>query len=224
MCGIIGVYIENVTPEQIEAVEKLIQESTVRGVHAMGVAFRRNGNIGILKAHVSTLESLLKDKLEAYIDDGTFCMIGHTRYSTSDWEYNQPIGDRNLAICHNGVISQEPHDSWEDIFGLQTKTSNDSELIFGCLDAGDEPLEKFKGSMAVCTIDKDGVIAFRNHERPLWYAELYNGVVFASTEDILLRSGFENPVKCRMFERYAYIKGKVQSSLVRHNSEIEDLQ
>lgn len=61
--------------------------------------------------------------------------------------------------------------------------------------------------MAVCVLTSDGVIAFRNHERPLWYSLEENGVVFASTRDILLRSGFEYPQRCEMFCEYSVDEG-----------------
>jgi len=63
---------------------------------------------------------------------------------------------------------------------------------------------KFNGSMAVCVLTNKKLIAFRNAERPLWYSKLDNGIVFASTKNILERSNFKEMKKCDMFVKYEY--------------------
>ncbi len=207
MCGIIGVYLNNVTDLQKKKIIKLILESGIRGVHATGISYLKKGKITTISAHESSKKFLSGKSLDDYIDSKNLYLIAHTRYSTSDLRYNQPIGDNHLSIVHNGVISQEPPKTWKKTFGLITKTNNDSELIYCCIKNEEDPLVKFEGSMAVCVLDTKSLTAFRNHERPLWYALEKNGIIFASTKDILLRSGFKYPEKCMMFCKYYYSKG-----------------
>jgi len=221
MCGIIGVSLNNVTESQKEKIIKLILESGIRGVHATGIAILKNNKITIKTAHQSA-EEFLSDK--SIIDSKDLRLIAHTRYSTSDLRYNQPIGDEELAICHNGVISQEPPKTWKKTFGLTTKTSNDSELIYASLKKKEDPLTKFEGSMAVCVLDTISLIAFRNHERPLWYHLEKNGIIFASTKNILKRSGFKKPKKCEMFTKYFYMDNTLLISPQEIPEGVKDLQ
>lgn len=225
MCGVIGVYLEKVTPAQIEKVKELIVHSSIRGVHATGISYFRNGRIQTVKEHGPPQDFFKYQNLEGCIDDAILCLIAHTRYSTSDLRFNQPLGNGRMAICHNGVISQSSPEHWKDEFNLITKTSNDSELILQCLNGGQHPLTKFKGSMAVCGITDDKeLFAFRNHERPLWYCQENNGVIFASTKDILVRAGFENPHKCDMFTEYVMREGILTHQLYPTPAGVKDLQ
>lgn len=208
MCGIIGVYLENVSTAQKEKISKLIIQSGIRGVHATGLSYLKNGNIITYSDHISSTDFLEGKSMDEFLDsDKGIYMIAHTRYSTSDLRYNQPIANSKLAICHNGIISQEPPKTWKKTFGLITVTSNDSELIYSCIKSQQKPLAKFKGSMAVCVLKNKSLEAFRNNERPLWYILEKNGIIFASTKDILVRSGFKSPKKCKMFNNYFYKDG-----------------
>ena len=137
-------------------------------------------------------------------------MIGHTRYSTSDLLYNQPISNDVLSVAHNGVISQEPPEDWESIYGLKTKTRNDSELILQCIMRNKEPLTMFKNSsMAYCALmENKTLIAARNGERPLYLTNFKEGIIFTSTKDIAKRSGLEFPIKTEMNTKYIIHKEK----------------
>jgi len=224
MCGVIGVYLDHVTPAQIEKVKKLILCSAIRGVHATGISYLRNGYVQTIKEHGPPEKFFEHQNIEGCIDNATLCLIAHTRYSTSDLRFNQPLGNPQIAICHNGVISQSAPENWEKEFNLKTKTANDSELILQSLNGGEHPLTKFQGSMAVCGITYKEIFAFRNHERPLWYHQEENGAVFASTRDILLRSGFDNPQKCKMFVEYVVRDGVLTEQQYPIPKGITDLQ
>lgn len=224
MCGIIGVYLKNVTPRQLAIIEKIIIQSGIRGVHATGISYLKNGKITINSSHTASPDFMKEISLKDCIDaDGGLYLIAHTRYSTSDLKWNQPIGDSKLSICHNGVISQESPKKWKKLFGLNTQTTNDSELIYACIKLGKDPLEYFDGSMAVCTLTNKKLVAFRNHERPLWYSTLKNGIIFASTNNILIRSGLKNNIKCEMYKRYTF-DGKFKIIPVKIPLMIKDLQ
>ena len=190
MCGVIGASFTDVGAYEIELVENLILESRIRGRHATGVSYVKGGVVYTIKEHLPADEFLNKYAASDFIDDdGSLTMIGHTRYSTSSLEYNQPIGDKTLAIVHNGVISQEPKSQWP----YECETDNDSELIYQCLLAGEHPLKQFpKSSQAVVVLSQDKKIAaWRNGERPLHYSRIGHGIVFTSTSDIAQRAGIE---------------------------------
>lgn len=225
MCGIIGVYLKDITERQLKIIAKIIVQSGIRGVHATGISYCQSGKILTKSSHIGAKSFMEDFSLKDCIDkDGGLYLIAHTRYSTSDLRYNQPIGDNKLSIVHNGVISQEPRRNWKKLFGLNTKTTNDSELIYSCLKSGIEPLKHFDGSMAVCILVDKEVTAFRNHERPLWFQEFGNGIIFASTEDILFRSDCATPQKCKMFNVYSYRKNGLVITPYEVPLGVKDLQ
>lgn len=194
MCGVIGIAIKDFTKEDCDLVRSLFIQSMIRGKHSTGVSYVKNGKVVTLKEPIPANEFIRKqDVYDWRNEDGNLYCIGHVRYSTSDLRYNQPIATEELSIVHNGVISQRHPDDWESLYGYKTETHNDSELILRCMENNENPLIKFHpASMSVCKIDKNKVIsAFRNEARPLYMALMERGVVFASTKDIIRRSGFK---------------------------------
>ena len=152
--------------------------------------------------------------------------MGHVRYSTSDLRYNQPMATDDMAIVHNGVISQETSESWKEKYGFETVTANDSELILKALESGNNPLEYFHpASMAVCGVDAEKkIIAFRNEERPLYLCQDENIIVFSSTEDILKRSNlFFGIKKIPMYEVFMVENFEIKSYNTFIDN-VEDLQ
>lgn len=203
MCGVIGVSLKDVSAEDLSLVREVFQQTMVRGKHATGVSYVKNGKVHTDKEGIPVTEFFKTRKVEDWVnEDGGLYLIGHIRYSTSDLRYNQPIGTEELSIAHNGVISQEDSSQWE----YKCETENDSELILRTYLSEEHPLIKYwNRSMAVVKISADKVISgFRNHERPLWHTERDNGVIFTSTRDIAKRSGMKNSEKCDMFVEYFY--------------------
>jgi glutamine phosphoribosylpyrophosphate amidotransferase len=195
MCGIIAVHLDSPSPEQLEIVEKVMVNSKIRGLHASGVSYHDGCKIVCKKEPVS-MEIFLKDVFkieEAITPKEEIRMIAHTRYSTSDLNSNQPIGDPDgeISIVHNGVISQSPRSTWKQKFGFKGQSDNDSSLIIDSFVNFKSPLVSFPdSSMACAALDKNGsIVFFRNSKRPLWYVVFENGFIAASTKDILLRSG-----------------------------------
>jgi asparagine synthetase B (glutamine-hydrolysing) len=131
-----------------------------------------------------------------------------------------------LSIVHNGVISQEPQERWKELFDLETKTANDSELILRQMEKVLHPLEKFHpASMAVCTIDSNKLItAFRNEERPLYYYSDSRMTIFASTADILKRSGLTEIEKTDMYRLYMVADFTLMSIGISVPDNVKDLQ
>lgn len=205
MCGVIGILLKNPDEQDFGLVRQLFIQSMIRGKHATGVSYVKNGKVYTIKEPISADEFVIKyDFREFRNEDSNLYCIGHVRYSTSDIRYNQPMATDELAIVHNGVISQEPPESWEKTYGYKTETYNDSELILRAIEVGHNPLFKFHpSSMAVCKIDCDKVFtAFRNEERPLYRTYLQDkGYFFASTKDILVRAGVNSKIdKLSMYE------------------------
>jgi glutamine phosphoribosylpyrophosphate amidotransferase len=205
MCGVLGVTIKNFNNEDGDLVRRLFQQSMIRGKHATGVSYVKDNKVHTVKDSIPADEWIAKQNLQEWInEDGNLYCIGHIRYSTSDLRYNQPMASDKIAIVHNGVITQEPKSTWEERYELRTETSNDSELVLRAVEKDENPLIFFyPASMAVCMLFKNKRLsAFRNHERPLYYYSDERMTIFASTKDILNRSGISRSEKTRMFEIY----------------------
>lgn len=195
MCGIIGYYSERVTKADLKTLKKVMVESRIRGKHASGVAWFDGNNIQSIVNPLSI--DILADVLDfnrLLYDSAKISFIAHARYCTSNIEYNQPIVSGNLAIVHNGVISQEPYETWEATYGYKCIGRNDSELILRAIENGDNPLNKFpNASIASVVLNNSGNIEyFRNSLRPMWKGTIGKGVVIASTYDILKRAGVKD--------------------------------
>ena len=129
---------------------------------------------------------------DRFNEDGNLYLIGHCRYSTSDLRFNQPIQTNpDLAIVHNGVVTQELPHNWEYLYGYQTETANDSELINRTLEAGLDPQDIWAdSSLSVIELRSDkSMKAYRNGKRPLYRTQMHNGTIFTSTKDIAIRAG-----------------------------------
>ncbi len=193
MCAVIGAALKSPTPEQLELVRNVFLESRIRGMHATGLSYVSNGKVVTLKEPVPSPEFTPLSDMEQFInEDGNLYLIGHCRYSTSDLRYNQPIQiNDKVSIVHNGVISQELPENWKDLYGYETETHNDTELINHTLDAGLNPLTEWAdSSMAVIELHSDGMMFwYRNGKRPLYKTVLKNGNIITSTKDIVKRAG-----------------------------------
>lgn len=197
MCGIIAVK-GKITHKELTS---LLNEAQIRGKHATGVA-RWNFKTNKIEAIVDSIASKqftqkYSKELEIWCND-YIVLIGHTRYSTSDLRYNQPIYDESLALAHNGVVSQESPDKW----AYKCQTANDSELLFRYIKEHsnlDNIEQKFKDlSYATVWIESAQLNAKRNGLRPLWKFSSTDVEIYASTKDILERAGYIDalPVEC----------------------------
>lgn len=201
MCGVLGIYLQDVVEEDLAFIEGLFYESEIRGKHSTGMSFLSDGHITTFKDNVNVSEFFTRyDLFDAINEDGSIYMIGHTRYSTSDLRFPQPISTGKFSIVHNGVVTQQPKERWL----YKCDSGNDSELILRSLEIDSHPFIDFpESSMAVCALHNDKKIsAFRNHERPLWYSMHPKGIIFTSTADIAKRSGLSNPIKTNQLHNY----------------------
>ena len=195
MCGIVGYYNKKTTDADLEVLKKVMIESRIRGKHASGVAWFDGNKIqSIIKPiPIDTLvEEINFNKL--LYNSTKISIIAHSRYCTSDIEFNQPIVSDKLAVVHNGVITQEPYETWEKNYGYKCVGKNDSELILRAIENGDNPIDKFPdASIASIVLDDSGNLeSFRNPRRPMWIGVIGEGLVTASTYDILKRAGVKD--------------------------------
>jgi glutamine phosphoribosylpyrophosphate amidotransferase len=193
MCGVVGVSLTNVNSADIALVQRVMKETQIRGMHASGVAYHNGNNLTRIATSdpiTQLVENLDWRELTA---SGNLNLIAHARYSTSDLEFHQPLGNNDLFISHNGVITQESPDKWEDIYGHVYNTRNDSEILLNKIRSGTEESEISSdlvgASIAVVTIDAAGTVSgWRNSLRPLWRTDLHNGFIYTSTRDIVTRA------------------------------------
>jgi len=202
MCAVIGVYLQQPTAEDFEMVKRVFHESKIRGMHATGISFLPHWSDGIetYKEPVPADRfSWINRLADCVADDGNLYLIGHCRYSTSDLEFNQPMESPKKSIVHNGVITQELPENWKELYGYDTLTHNDSELILH----SDDPLREFAHmSMGVVELYDDKRIRFyRNGKRPLYLTSVKNGSIITSTKDIAKRAGLLTPTEV-LFSTY----------------------
>lgn len=197
MCGVVGVNLQNVTTSDIEFVTKVILESGIRGLHATGVTYLKDGKLTTIKEPLPAYKFLEKHSVNDWCDGDNLKMIVHTRYSTSDIEYNQPFSNDEVSIVHNGVISQELPENWETLYGYKTETKNDSELLLKTIEAGKSPLEEWEdSSISAIELYADGQMRFyRNGKRPMCLTSIHSGSIITSTVDVLNRAGVSSPIE-----------------------------
>ena len=201
MCGVIGI---RQTEANLDQVQDVFRESMIRGKHATGISWLKDGQINTVREPIPADEFIDKFDFDQIVDnDGTVSLIGHIRYSTSDIRFNQPFTHHHgeFSIVHNGVLSQEDPGDWK----YKTNTENDSEMIIHSIAAGQIPLYDFRpASMAVVELHKTHLKAYRNEARPLWYVlGPGSNIIFASTMNILKRAGVsKHPNNCKMFREY----------------------
>ena len=194
MCSVIGAIIHKPEYEDFQKLEKVFHESRIRGLHATGISYVKEYTIHTVKLPVSA--DMFPFNWNDYVnEDGNLYLIGHCRYSTSDLEYNQPINNQTTSVVHNGVITQELPENWEELYGYKCETKNDTELILHTIDDDKSPLEVWKdSSLAVCELWFCKRLKFyRTGKRPLYLTSLSNGCIITSTRDVIVRAGITDP-------------------------------
>lgn len=227
MCSVIGAVILGFNEGHAALLRKVFIESRIRGMHATGLSYIKNDKVHTEKLPVPADEFPFRF-MDYVNEDGNLYIIGHCRYSTSDLEYNQPINNDDVAVVHNGVITQELPEFWELKFGYVCSTKNDTELLVKSLENQKSPLCYWRSaSLAVCELWVDKSIRFyRNGKRPIYYTQIDGGIVVTSTKDIAFRSGLVGTVEAP-FNAYLEVRGndlKVGETVSTNNKDLQVAQ
>ena len=188
MCAVIGL---DLTNPDLDLVKELFLQSQIRGKHATGVTYYKQGKLHTIKEPIPGIEFVKNTEIDEWVDGDRLIAIGHCRYSTSDLLYNQPISNDELSIVNNGVVTQELPESWQQLYGISTETKNDSELLLHTILGDKDPLTEWESSsISMISIDNKGKISYtRNGKRPLWVWKSNSDMIVTSTRDIAVRSG-----------------------------------
>lgn len=195
MCGIIG-FSGAASPAARQVIERLFLDASRRGTHATGVASWSASLFTSLSAPQPAAEFVDAGCLDGLMPEQgqPFQLIGHTRYSTSDLNFNQPIVQGGCALVLNGVLSQEPPELWNKYLQHPVKfaTRNDAEIALQAALQGPAPSQRgaLPGSYAVLELWHDGtMLAYRNGWRPLYTVHVpFLGRFYASTLDMFARA------------------------------------
>ena len=224
MCSVIGAVILQPKNHHFEMLKRVFHESRIRGMHATGLSYVKDGKVWTVKHPVPADQFPFEFK-EYVNEDGNLYLVGHCRYSTSDLEFNQPIASESFSVVHNGVITQELPEHWKELYGYDCETKNDTELILRTLERGLSPLQEWsKSSLAVCELYSDKKLRFyRNGQRPIYFTLIDNGCIITSTEDIADRAGIGMACKAPM-NTYITIDSSLAFDMKNVNIKDKDLQ
>ena len=225
MCAIVGAVVKQPTANDFQTLKRVFHESKIRGMHATGISYVKNGKVFTEKLPVPADQ--FPFKFSEYVnEDGNLYLVGHCRYSTSDLEYNQPIANDNLSVVHNGVITQELPENWEQLYGYTCDTKNDTELLLHTIEDNVSPLERWQdASLSVCVLSADKTLkVFRNGKRPNYLTFIANGVIITSTKDIPVRAGIELPTMETPMNTYLTFDDQVTMMVEKIDIESKDLQ
>jgi len=150
MCGVVAVLAPFASPSyRFDLLTRLLQESTIRGADATGVAFTHpeTGKLVVVKDGESATTFTKTPEFRALEGILPPVVIGHTRASSRGWNKNpqgvgNPFNNQNnhpffsqatgLAIVHNGLVEDDP---WRRTVGKPNGILNsfdggtDSELF-----------------------------------------------------------------------------------------------
>jgi glutamine phosphoribosylpyrophosphate amidotransferase len=223
MCGLIAVVNKENGKFPVDLLTSLLLEAHIRGQHATGMSYIVGNE---LRHHIEPRDAK-SFHIPFDVYDAKAAMI-HTRYSTSDLQWNQPNFNESTSIIHNGVVTQADPLEWEGIFGVRCKTKNDSEILLHLMNQGKHPLELVNTSQACIFMDsiRQELSFWRNEQRPLYYVNNDDFLVVASTKDIIYRAGIlgMDVWKCLPCVDYTY--DLHTETLTQHSVRIanEDLQ
>jgi glutamine phosphoribosylpyrophosphate amidotransferase len=225
MCGLVALVNKENGKFPVDLFRSLLVQARIRGQHATGVAYITDSLKSVNESVPAVMFDIPKDMYDAKV------AIGHTRYSTSSLDWNQPVTNGHGALIHNGVVTQSLPKYWFGEFGVRCKTENDSEILMHMIQIGHHPLTLKNTSQACVYVSPDyDVLRFwRNEERPLYYMENDEFFVVASTKDIMTRAGWVDgtPIECKPGVEYRYITKSTSPSRLSSKQIVEpseDLQ
>jgi len=170
----------------------LFKNSRIRGLHAFGYAFVKDGK-------VKTRKYLEYEKfLNSFTRERPAEFIAHFRYSTSgDWKTlsnNQPLEAEGNALVFNGTLDMRTKTEMEAAYNIKLNTENDGELVLRAKDPWAFIKQDGRTFAGLLLGPNREITPMRNELRPLYssYDEQEEVTYYASTNDIMKRSGFKN--------------------------------
>lgn len=199
MCGIAAISRgPGSTVNMRELAHSLLTQIENRGTHASGFAwYGPNGETGVYKQPKPGSQLSL-----AELPRNADTVILHTRYATqgsvNDNRNNHPVvsTDENIALVHNGVISND----WKlrDGLGITKELHGEVDsLVIPSLIAqrGEESLSELAGYAAIAWIDgnEDGELHIaRLKSSPVAYTHLLDGTFVMASTQLLLKSALDS--------------------------------
>jgi glucosamine--fructose-6-phosphate aminotransferase (isomerizing) len=202
MCALFGFYdLNSILPPKVK--KKLLRTlsifSLVRGRDACGMAYVSNGDLRVFKIGKPA------NKVKFYFPDKTKVITGHNRASTigdphkaeNAHPFKISVGDRSIALSHNGVLFGIEHLRLK--YGLPNTTIETDSVVaaqllnkFGDLSMKSlaDMAEAVSGSFTFTILDNESNLYFIKGDSPLsiaYYEELCLWV-YASTTDILSKA------------------------------------
>lgn len=187
MCGIFGII--NPDTNSLQSLNQLAKHAEQRGKDSSGLIFSQNGNYCVQKADFNI------SKLIGKIDtSGVDFIMGHSRLITNGFFDNQPVISDNIAVIHNGIITND-EDVWKNT-QRPRKLRIDSEIINAiaadCVDNHDvknipsKVLSLCKGIVATAIlIPNEGKLLLFSNNGSLYLGGLGTSQIFSSEKYIL---------------------------------------
>jgi glutamine---fructose-6-phosphate transaminase (isomerizing) len=120
MCGIFGIVSQSDVKQQ--DLKMLSLHARQRGSDSSGFIYLENDRYQVQRADYDVKQLLSKIKLYQ-----SSVVLGHSRLITNGLGDNQPVIRDEIAVIHNGIITNEA-DVWKEL-GMERKLQIDSELI-----------------------------------------------------------------------------------------------
>lgn len=201
MCGIAAFASKRPTP--LSDMRVVLDEIGVRGIHSTGMSWFKDG----LNHRIEPVPYYEFDIPSQKATSAIF----HTRYSTSNIEYPQPVYNNNKSIVHNGVITQTQFEKWNEVYGYVGSNKCDTSLM---LESAQHPLLEFpEASIAAVELTANVIEFYRNEQRPLYYIERQNFIAVASTKRALEYFGV--PKMCEPCVSYTFDGVRLKQEQIR---------
>lgn len=195
MCGIVGLYGEKITFAHEKMFKDLLRMDTIRGAHSTGV---------YVVAGKDLLWNYLKDECDGYefASSGAYsawtsgikdmkAMVGHNRYATTgaiNVANAHPFEHDGVVLVHNGSL--------ETRYRHPKHFEVDSESICYWLSTEAKAttvLQELEGAFSLVwyNMNNKTLNLARNDQRPMYIAELEDGVVVLGSEPGMIRWAVE---------------------------------
>lgn len=195
MCGIFGgVSEESVDQKKISSLARAARQ---RGRDSSGLIFTNHEDYVVSRADFDIFRLLGRTKIP-----NTAFIAGHSRLITNGHSDNQPVIRSNIAVIHNGIITNTD-EIWADL-NEEPRLQIDSEVLpaiaSALLESGvsveqipDEVIRRCKGVVSmVIVFPRLGKMALASNNGSLYVGEHPSGTYFSSESFPLTDIGCEN--------------------------------